>query len=89
MSENNKLVDVLFKVLSAGLLPAAMWINALSVDVAVLKAHVASNTERIVALETDLKESNRKIQANEVGLGELTKMLEFVRELLTEIRDAR
>lgn len=100
MSENSKLVDILFKVLSAGLLPAAMWINTLSVDIAVMKAQIEANNKRIdaqfvaydkrlEALEGGIKESNGEIQENEVGLGELTKMIEFVKELLTEISDAR
>ena len=79
-------VDLLFKVLSAGLIPAAIWINALSVDVALLKSRLDSNRERLEKVELQQASILRGVNETQLSLKGIVITVNFMKDLLTEIK---
>jgi len=51
---DRKLIDLFFKALAGGLIPIMFWVNAQSVDIAVLKGRVDNLEKRLVVIETRL-----------------------------------
>ena len=84
---NMNAVDLLFKVLSAGLIPAAIWINSLSVDVALLKEQIDSNRGRLAKVEAQQEEILRGINENQLALKGVVITMNFMKDLLTEIKN--
>ena len=90
MSENNKsMMDVFFKFLSAGLVPAAIWINSLSVDVALLKNRLESAEKRLDKVEAQQQKILEGVKENQIALKSMVVTMDFMKNLLTEIRNAR
>lgn len=91
MSEpNSKLkVDLFFKILSAGLIPAALWINSLSIDVALLKSEAESAKRRLDKVEAQQEKILEGIKENQIALKSLNVTITFMKDLLTEIKNGR
>lgn len=84
---NINAVDLLFKVLAAGLIPAAIWINSLSVDVALLKEQVQSSQRRLDKVEEQQENILRGVNENQIALKGMVITINFVKDLLTEIKE--
>lgn len=83
---NMSAMDLLFKVLSAGLIPAAIWINALSVDMALLKAEVSANRSRIEKVEAQQEEILRGVNETQIALKGIVITVNFMKDILTEMK---
>jgi len=83
---NMSAMDLLFKVLSAGLIPAAIWINALSVDMALLKAEVSANRSRIEKVEAQQEEILKGVNETQIALKGIVITVNFMKDILTEMK---
>lgn len=83
---NMSAMDLLFKVLSTGLIPAAIWINALSVDMALLKAEVSSNRARIEKVEAQQEEILKGVNETQIALKGIVITVNFMKDILTEMK---
>lgn len=83
---NMSAMDLLFKVLSAGLIPAAIWINSLSVDMALLKAEVSANRGRIEKVEAQQEEILRGVNETQIALKGIVITVNFMKDILTEMK---
>ena len=82
-------MDILFKVLAAGLLPAAIWINSLSVDVALLKEQASSSRARLDKVEAQQQKILEGVRENQIALQGMVVTMNFMKDLLTEIKNAK
>ena len=48
---NDRLMDFIFKILASGTIPVLLWVNSLSVDIAVLKNKIEDAEGRVTELE--------------------------------------
>lgn len=83
---NMSAMDLLFKVLSAGLIPAAIWINSLSVDMALLKAEVSANRGRIEKVEAQQEEILKGVNETQIALKGIVITVNFMKDILTEMK---
>lgn len=83
---NMSAMDLLFKVLSAGLIPAAIWINSLSVDMALLKAEVSANRSRIEKVEAQQEEILKGVNETQIALKGIVITVNFMKDILTEMK---
>ena len=79
--------ELIFKVLSASIVPALIWVNSISVDTALLKQRVDAADSRLKQLETDQKTTLDTVRENQANLKELKGIMGIVQDLLKEIRD--
>ena len=86
---NMSAMDILFKVLAAGLLPAAIWINSLSVDVALLKEQASSSRARLDKVEAQQQKILEGVRENKIALQGMVVTMNFMKDLLTEIKNAK
>ena len=86
---NMSAMDILFKVLAAGLLPAANWINSLSVDVALLKEQASSSRARLDKVEAQQQKILEGVRENQIALQGMVVTMNFMKDLLTEIKNAK
>ncbi len=86
---NMSAMDILFKVLAAGLLPAAIWINSLSVDVALLKEQASSSRARLDKVEAQQQKILEGVRENQIALQGMVVTMNFMKDLLTEIKNAK
>ena len=86
---NMSAMDILFKVLAAGLLPAAIWINSLSVDVALLKEQASSSRARLDKVEAQQQKILEGVRENQSALQGMVVTMNFMKDLLTEIKNAK
>lgn len=82
-----KFEEIVFKVLSAGLLPALIWVNSLSVDIAILKKQVESHETSISTLKEEQKSIHDGVKENQASLRELNVSIIFMKDILTDIRE--
>jgi len=83
---NMSAMDLLFKVLSAGLIPAAIWINSLSVEMALLKSQVGSNRDRIEKVEAQQEKILRGVNETQISLKGIVITVNFMKDILTEMK---
>ena len=83
---NMSAMDLLFKVLSADLIPAAIWINSLSVEMALLKSQVGSNRDRIEKVEAQQEKILRGVNETQISLKGIVITVNFMKDILTEMK---
>ena len=81
-NNNDKAIDLGFKVLSILIIPALLWVNSISVQNALTSQTVQSHEEGI----KKLKEQVVQVQLNEQSLKNIKEELKMTREVLAEIR---
>ena len=86
---NMSAMDILFKVLAAGLVPAAIWINSLSVDVALLKEQASSSRARLDKVEAQQQKILEGVRENQIALQGMVVTMNFMKDLRTEIKNAK
>lgn len=86
---NLSALDILFKVLAAGLVPAAIWINSLSVDVALLKEQGSATRARLDKVEAQQQKILEGVRENQISLKGMVVTMNFMKDLLTEIKNAK
>ena len=84
---NHQLMDYFFKALAAGLIPVFLWVNSLSVEVAVIRNDLSGGLERVKGVEAELKIVHADIQENQASLREMKVTVGFIKDILTEIKD--
>jgi septal ring factor EnvC (AmiA/AmiB activator) len=84
---NEKMIDFAFKALSAGLVPILFWVNSQSVQIAVIKDQLKSNTKELDALRVDQRSLRDHQKETEAVLRELGVTMGFIKEVVTEIKD--
>jgi uncharacterized protein (UPF0335 family) len=83
---NEKLIDLFFKALAAGFVPVLFWVNSLSVNTAVMRNDLDKIEKRVVSLETEQKKIHESLKDNQASLREMRVTVEFIKNLLMEIR---
>lgn len=86
---NKSTIDYIFKALSAGLVPAAIWINSLSVDVALLREQVKTHVTRLDKVEQEQRKILDGVNETQLAIKEIVVTINFMKDLLEEIRDAK
>jgi len=81
--------DLVFKVLSVCLIPSMVWINSLSVDIALLKRELDSNKARLEKVETRQEKILAGVQENQIALKSMVTTINFMKDLLTDIKNAK
>ena len=81
--------DLVFKILSAGLLPAMIWVNSLSVDIALLKRELQTNQSRIDKVEAQQQEILELVKENQISLKSMAVTMSFMKDILTDIKNAK
>ena len=82
-------MDLVFKGLSAGLLPAMLWVNSLSVDIALLKRELESNKTRLDKVEAQQEKILDGVKENQIALKGMVVTMNFMKDLLTDIKNAK
>ena len=82
-------MDLVFKVLSAGLLPAMIWVNSLSVEIALLKREQESNKARIEKVEAQQEKILEGVKENQIALKGMVVTMNFMKDILTDIKNAK
>ena len=85
----NITTDLVFKILSAGLLPAMIWVNSLSVDIALLKRELETNQSRIDKVEAQQQEILELVKENQISLKSMAVTMSFMKDILTDIKNAK
>ena len=83
---NDKLIDLFFKTLAAGLVPVLFWVNSLSVNSAVVRNDLAKLEVKVTTLEVEQKKIHTALKDNQGSLREMRVTVEFIKNLLMEIR---
>jgi len=78
--------QLLWKILSASLIPALVWVNAISNDVAVLKSRVDAIDETVSKINTELSEVSRITTENSVRLQSIHESLIRIHDSIKETR---
>jgi len=81
--------DVIFKAMSVGLLPAMLWVNSQSVDIALLKSELNSSNNRIDKVEAQQQKILEGVKENQIALKSMVVTMNFMKDLLTDIKNAR
>jgi len=81
--------DLVFKILSAGLLPAMIWVNSLSVDIALLKRELETNESRIHKVESQQEKILELVKENQISLKSMAVTINFMKDILTDIKNAK
>ena len=84
---NHQLMDYLFKALAAGLIPVLLWVNSISVDIAVIRNDLNAGLSRVKGVEDELKIVHDDIQENQASLREMKVTVTFIKDILTEIKN--
>ena len=78
--------DVVWKVLSAGLFPALIWVNSISNDVAVLNSRLSQAESSLSKMSEDLKAVSQTTTANAVKLEAIQASLDRLHGSIAETR---
>jgi len=82
-SENNKnIIDLGFKILSVLIIPILLWVNSISVQLALIEREQTENTQGL----KECKASMTKVELNAQALEQIRKDLERTRLMLEDIR---
>jgi len=82
-------MDMVFKVMSAGLIPAMLWVNSQSVDIALLKRELESHKTRLDKVEAQQTKILQGVTDNQIALKSMTVTMNFMKDILTDIKNAR
>ena len=82
-------MDMVFKVMSAGLIPAMLWVNSQSVDIALLKRELESHKTRLDKVEAQQTKILQGVTDNQIALKSMTVTMNFMKDFLTYIKNAR
>lgn len=82
-------MDMVFKVMSAGLIPAMLWVNSQSVDIALLKRELDSHKTRLDKVEAQQTKILQGVTDNQIALKSMTVTMNFMKDILTDIKNAR
>tara|TARA_A100000164_G_C21523411_1_gene592594 strand:- start:24 stop:272 length:249 start_codon:yes stop_codon:yes gene_type:complete len=82
-------MDMVFKVMSVGLIPAMLWVNSQSVDIALLKRELESNKTRLDKVEAQQSKILQGVTDNQIALKSMTVTMNFMKDILTDIKNAR
>lgn len=82
-SENNKnLIDLGFKILSVLIIPILLWVNSISVQIALIEREQGQNTDDL----KECKSSMTKVELNAQALDQIRKEVERTRLMIEDIR---
>ena len=79
--------ELLYKVLSVCILPALLWMNSISVDVALLNHKTIKQGIQISALETKQRAIHDGVKDNQAALRELNVTMSFIKSILSDIKE--
>ena len=82
-------MDLVFKILSAALLPALIWVNSLSVDIPLLNMELKTNQSRIHKVETQQEKILELVKENQIALKSMVVTMNFMKDILTDIKNAK
>lgn len=82
-------MDMVFKVMSVGLIPAMLWVNSQSVDIALLKRELESHKTRLDKVEAQQTKILQGVTENQIALKSMTVTMNFMKDILTDIKNAR
>lgn len=83
---NNTKNEIVWKALSAALLPVLVWVNAISNDVAVLKSRINQAETSITAMATELTDVSKTTTKNATKLEAIQYSLDKLHESIKETR---
>lgn len=84
---NEKTIDLFFKALAAGLVPIMFWVNSQSVDIAVLNDQVKASLKEMDIIKSEQRSLRDHQKETEAVLRELGVTMEFIKDLVTEIKN--
>ena len=87
MSDQTKAqTELMFKILSATILPALVWVNSLSSDIAVLKSRLETAETSIERMTLDLSKTAQTTHENAIKLESISVSLQQIHSLISETR---
>lgn len=93
MSEQtNKMLEIVFKILSILIIPILLWVNSISVDMALMNKTIADHNEGLNQCKDQIVKVQLNTQALENIRNDLARtqtMLEDIRRILLERREDR
>lgn len=84
---DDRILNILFRGLAVGCVPALLWVNSLSVDLALMRSKVDTLNARVVNVEGEQKKIMDGVRENQSSLREMKVTINFIKLVLTEIRD--
>ena len=66
-----------------------LWVNSLSVDIALLKRELDANKARLEKVETRQEKILEGVQENQIALKSMVATMNFMKDLLTDIKNAK
>ena len=90
--QTNRMLEVAFKILSILILPILIWVNSISVDIALINKTMSDHTEGLNECKGQLVKVHLNTQALEEIKSDLARtqaMLEDIRRILLERRVER
>lgn len=82
------LVDLALKLMTGLVIPLLLWVNALSVRLALLEEHNAQMKAEMAAIKADTKVCSDGLVEAKGALREINTTIVFVREKVKEIANA-
>lgn len=80
--QNNRVLEIAFKILSVLILPILVWVNSISVDIALINKTMSDHSEEL----NECKGHIVKVQLNTQSLRDIKEDLVRTQEMLEEIR---
>lgn len=84
---DDRILNIIFRGLAVGCIPALLWANSLSVNFALMKSKVDTLNSRVVNVEGEQKKVMDGVRENQSSLREMKVTINFIKLILTEIRD--
>ena len=84
----DKAVDLGLKVMTGLIIPLLLWVNALSVRLALLEEHNEHLKNEITAIKADIKVCSEGVSEVKGSVREINTIITFVREKVQEIAHA-
>jgi len=84
---NIEIPELLYKGLSVCILPGLIWMNSISVDVALLNHRTIKQWIQISALETKQRAIHDGVKDNQAALRELNVTMSFIKDILDDIKE--
>lgn len=79
--------EIIWKGLSAALIPVLVWVNAISNDVAVLKSRIDQAESSITKMSGELQEVSKTTTQNATKLEAIQKSLEIIHKSIDGTRE--
>jgi hypothetical protein len=80
--QSNKMLEIAFKILSVLIIPILLWVNSISVDIALINKTMSDHTEGL----NECKGQIVKVQLNTQALEEIKNDLARTQSMLEDIR---